>query len=582
MVKSAVVSVVSSLLVALVACGNTTADGATDSLGTVTGSTTGDAISTSTSTSDATVPTTAVEPTTSDSTTGEVGPPPVDYVIIAADTLADAAAEFGEHRSAGGHTVALVRMSEILADGGDPVEAIRERLRGYHAARDPDRPLFVLLVGDAEPGGPIDADTVPLGEVQALEIDPPRAIPTDHLYADLDDDDITDLAVGRIPARDPAAVTAALSKTIRHEQVRSVGPHNRRINMFASALGQGALFDSLVEKLVNTALDEIPYEFDITMTYGLQSSPYVYVPEQFSDKVVERIDEGSLMVTYIGHGSPTSFPPLEWNGQLHPLLDVDALGDLAITGRSPIVTLIACAMGSFAGADDSVGASLLAAANGPVAVLSSTEISYVYPNTIFIRELGLVMTAERPATVGEAFVRAKQRVMTQVDGFRAQIDNAFGLSLSDADMDALRRSHLHLYTLFGDPALRIGYPEPATVAVAPATVAPGGSVDVDITAAGLGDGLAHITLETVRSKIPGELVPVPPDGDPQRDAVLVANYEAANDKVVLATEAALVAGAAQASLAVPADLPPGRYYVRVRADDGSAEAIGAIELLLDD
>ncbi|WP_434418203.1 C25 family cysteine peptidase [Nannocystis pusilla] len=562
----------------LAACSPTASDGVTDGLGTTRGSTTDDVVDATTSTSD----TTAV-PTGGESTTGEVGPPPVDYVIIAADPLADAAAGIGEYRSAGGHTVALVRMSEILGDGGEPVEAIRERLRGYHAVRDPDRPMFVLLVGDAEPGGPVDADTVPLGEVvQVLEAAPPMTIPTDNLYADLDDDDITDLAVGRIPARDPAAVTAALDKIVRHEQVRSVGPHNRRINMFASALGQGALVDSLVEKLVHTAVDEIPYDFDITMTYGLQSSPYVYVPEQFSDKVVERFMEGSLMVTYIGHGSATSFPPLEWNHQLYPLLEVDALADLSILGRSPIVTLIACAMGSFAGPGDSVGASLLAAPNGPVAVLSSTELSYVYPNTIFIRELGLVMTAERPATVGEAFLRAKQRVMTQVDGFRAQIDNAFGLSLSDADMDALRRSHLHLYTLFGDPALAIGYPAPATVSVAPATVAPGGSVAVDILATSLGDGAAHVTLETARSKILGELVPVPPDDDPQRDAVIAANYEVANDKVVVGTEAALVGGAAQADLAVPAELPLGRYHIKVRADDGNAEAIGAVELIVDD
>lgn len=149
-------------------------------------------------------------------------------------------------------------------------------------------------------------------------------------------------------------------------------------------------------------------------------------------------------------------------------------------------------------------------------------------------------------------------------------------------MDALRRSHLHLYTLFGDPALTIGYPAIATVAVAPATVAPGGAVDLDISAPGVGDGLAHITLETVRSKILGELVPVPLDGDPQRDAVIAANYEAANDKVVVDTEAALVGGALQTSLVVPIDLPPGRYHIKVRVDDGSAEAIGAAELLVDD
>lgn len=128
-----VASGVLSLLLPFAACSPTDSSSATDSVPTTTGGTTDDSTGTTTGTATTdTAAETVADPTTIP-TTGEVGPPPVDYVIVAADPLADAAAGFAAHRSAGGHTVALVRMSEILADGGDPVEAIRERLRGYHA-----------------------------------------------------------------------------------------------------------------------------------------------------------------------------------------------------------------------------------------------------------------------------------------------------------------------------------------------------------------------------------------------------------------------------------------------------------------
>lgn len=565
----------------LVACGDSGAAGESQvgstsgSGGTEVGSSTDESIGSSGT--GTTVPTGGDDPGVPDM--GPSGPPPVDYVIVTTDPLAAAAQRIADYRGETGHVVAVLRVGEIIGAATDPAtasEAIRERVRGYHELRDPERAMFLLLVGDADDSGTVDATTIPTSTYELVLESVPAAqvITTDHRYADLDDDDLPELAVGRLPADSEAAVDAYLAKVKAAEAEAIVGPWNRRINMFAGSYGQGPLVDSLIEKLVNAVLDEISYDFDITMTYASQDSPYVYVPEDFSDQVYARINEGSLLVSYIGHGSADSFDQLIWSGVPYPILDLNALDKLNITHRSPIVTLIACAMGAF-DQGESVSEVLLADPRGPAAVLSSTEDSDVYPNTIFVRELGLAITGERPATAGEAFMRAKQRVISQSDSLRAQIDNAFGLTTSDADLDALRRSHLYMYTLFGDPALQIRYPGRADVTATPDDVAAGGMLKVEVSAPGLSGAQVRVALESPRSQILHPLVPVPADGELGRDEAILANYAAANDKSVAVVVAPLADGALITELAVPPGLPAGTYHVKVYADAGVDDAFGS-------
>ncbi len=81
----------------------------------------------------------------------------------------------------------------------------------------------------------------------------------------------------------------------------------------------------------------------------------------------------------------------------------------------------------------------------------------------------------------------------------------------------------------------------------------------------------------LRSNIPGELQPVPPDGDPNRDAVLISNYEIANDRVV-ARKTAPHDGSLTMSLDIPSDLATGSYVIKVYAEDGARDAIGSERL----
>lgn len=562
----------------LFACGDAGSAGESASGSTEVGASTDTSTGAPTGTSEA-APTTG-STTASAPDLGPSGPPAVDYVIVAADPLVDAAQRFADYRAAGGHTVVLTGVGDIVAGETDPEaasEAIRAHIQGYYAVRDPDRAMFVLLVGDADGAAPVDGATIPTGVYSyTLQSAPePQRVATDHRYADLDGDDLPELAVGRVPAASPAAVDAYLAKVVAAEAAAVVGPWNRRISLFAGSYGQGAIVDSLIEQLVDAVLDEVSYDFDITMTYAAQDSPYVYIPEKFSDQVYARINEGALLVSYLGHGSANSFDSLLWSGVPYPILDLGSLDQLAIAHRSPILTLIACAMGAF-DAGESVSEKLLAHPGGPAAVLSSTELSDVYPNTIFVRELGLTITGERPATVGEAFVRAKQRVIDQKDGLRQQLDQLFGLSLPPADLETLRRSHLYMYTLFGDPGLALRYPLPATVTATPEKVGPGQPLAVTIAAPGLVDAALRVTLESQRSQIVHPLVPVPPDGDGGRDAAIAANYGAANDKAVVVVDTALVDGALATSLLVPADTPVGLYHVKVYADGGVDDAFGSV------
>lgn len=525
-----------------------------------------------------------VTTTTGAADMGPEQPPAVDYLIIAADPLDGVAQIIKQSHEGDGHLVVSTKMSDIVAMDSDPeaaVEAIRAHVRGYWQVRNPDRPMFLLLVGDTDEHAPIDGATIPASIYQyTLDASPEaQIVPTDHRYADMDDDDLPDLAVGRLPFTSPAEVNLY---HLKRQQQATSGPHvaDRRINLFAGSYGLGPIVDGLIETLVDRVLDELSYDFDITMTYGLQESPYVYVPEQFSDQVYARINEGPLLVSYLGHGSANSFDYLEWNNGYHPLLDLDDVNKLNLSDRGPILALIACAMGAF-DLGTSVSEALLARPDGPSAVLSSTRDSAVYPNTLFIREVGLAITAGRAATVGEAFMRAKRQMIEHQDPLRGQIDDAFGLGTTPADLATLRVSHQYLYTLFGDPAQPIRLPQPATVRVTPTEASPGDALTVDVELPQLRGGTATITLESVRSKLVHPVSPVPPDDDPSRDAVIAANYAAANDKRVVSLAVQVVDGAASVVLDTPGDVPPGHYHVKVYAEDGAASAFGSLPVRIE-
>jgi hypothetical protein len=502
-----------------------------------------------------------------------------DYLIVTADDLIGSATRYRVFRQASGYNVDVTTVGEIVGEAADATTAsarIRDHVRARYQARDSTRPMYLLLLGDAQATWPGDGSGVPSGSW--LDTSTGSPVVSDNVFADVDGDDVPDLAVGRITADSDAEVDLVRGKVAAYEANRDLGVWDRRLSIFASTSGMGDLVDTAIEGLVYDITEAIPYAYDVTMTYARQSSPYVYVPEQFSSQVYRRINEGALLVAYVGHGSHNGFASLDWNGTSYPILDTSQLDRLVVTHRSPILVFVACATGAFAG-EESISERILALPEAPTAIFSSTQDSHPYANAMFIHEVAQAFTVDRAGTVGDAFVLAKRRLLQGTDTVRLRIEAVAALLVNASAKEALKRSHLHMYTLFGDPAMAVSYMGTAAVTVTPAEAHVGATLNVTATFPALASaGQAIVTLESTRRTVLGPIATVPADGDANRDAVIVENYQNANDKVAAEITLPVAGSSLSATLAVPSSLPPGSYVVKVFVADGEGDAGGSTPL----
>jgi hypothetical protein len=196
-----------------------------------------------------------------------------------------------------------------------------------------------------------------------------------------------------------------------------------------------------------------------------------------------------------------------------------------------------------------------------------------------VYELSHQMMKESFETLGEVMLRVKRETLLRNDAFKDRVDEVASTIFTPEEKRDHLIFHNQLYHLIGDPGLRVRMPD-RDMAIDlgdTATFPAGGSVPVQATVPSIGSGDALVTLETVRSEIHWTLEPVAAD-DPDRLAHLLTNYVLANDKVVLTAEAAIVGGTLETTLALPADLPDGTYYVKVLATDAERDAVGSVVL----
>ena len=74
-----------------------------------------------------------------------------------------------------------------------------------------------------------------------------KAIAGDNWYADLDDDQLPDVSIGRLPADSPDDLRTMVDKIIAYERRPAPGNWRRRINLVAGLGGFGAIADAAIE-----------------------------------------------------------------------------------------------------------------------------------------------------------------------------------------------------------------------------------------------------------------------------------------------------------------------------------------------
>ncbi|MBI4617489.1 MAG: hypothetical protein HY720_28010 [Planctomycetes bacterium] len=321
-----------------------------------------------------------------------------DWIAIAHSSLIAGASRLADYRRSAGLATAVIDLSDLYDEftGGnaDPI-AIRAFLAHVLSRWSKPAPRYALLVGDGsmDPAGHkwSGSELVPAPLVQMEYL----WTASDNWYAAvLGDDELPDVALGRIPARNSEALAAAVEKILAHEsapaedwqrRVSIVSDNDDSVYDFTLAARLAAgLFDPAL------AVEEIPL--------GALGTA------ETRRRILSAFQEGRLLVAYLGHGNTQ-----QWATE--NLFSTAAVPGLPPGRRQGLVTAMGCMNGMYHLPQlDSLGEALInSSERGAVAFWGSTSLVPAEPQERAFRELVRLLFADRGRTVGEAVTEAKLR-----------------------------------------------------------------------------------------------------------------------------------------------------------------------------
>lgn len=506
----------------------------------------------------------------------------VNYVIVAPNSLQASATAWADYRRERGYAVSLV----LLPPQETTIDHIRATIQRLYVESGRPYPFYALLLGHAHtayPEGYLPAAIVPLQlpamYIQEIGYD---FIASDDAYALTGNaGDLLPIAIGRVPATDDAEVLRVLARTRAYESHPPAGEGRLQVELLASDSGFGPVFDQTIETLIEYFVEEhLPSVYRWHLLYGHPGSPYAYPVADFPQEAARRMQQGAVLVTYIGHGSGASLgPALGADGEKGRVFNLGDVG-LVTDAESSLVTMVACSAGKY-DQDWSLAEGLLLQPGGPVATYAASRITLPAANTILGKDLFTGLLTGRATTAGE-WIRQAELNYKNPGSDRALslwllgrlVPRLYALAIpTDRETPPLDAALIyglqqHAHNLFGDPALALALPR-SELAVRPrlnwqlwgSRLAFSGSGDLSA-----GQPVT-VTLAAAQATI---LPRLNPDND------LRTQYENTNNKVVTrvmvaADQAGMFAGEAP----LPQDLPGGRYWVQAVAVNGGMTVAGS-------
>lgn len=362
-----------------------------------------------------------------------------DLLIIAPRPFHQALAPLIAARQAQGLRVRLVDLEAVYQGwnaGRAHPQAIRAFAQDFFAQTPAPAPSYLLLVGDGsydtrlQTGDPI---AFPLPAFLA-HVDPWLGeTASDHQYSLLQGEDrLSDIIVGRIPARTAREVEAVVHKTLAYQEAQ--GEWLQRALLVADddsptmAWESEALSGSFAAS-AESALAYMPDSIQPRRFYYQPSGTYAnrYTSsDSMRQALHQALTEGAQWVLYFGHSSYH-----QW--AVERFLHVDDLSSLQNQGRTPIVLNMTCFTGAFHLAPQSLDEGwLLQADSGAVALWSASG-------------LGLATGHD---TLLQGFLQARYGPSASRTLGEATLAGQFALAARGRHLDLLDTYHL-----FGDPTL---------------------------------------------------------------------------------------------------------------------------------
>ena len=230
-------------------------------------------------------------------------PADTDYLIITHSDFVSAVAPLAAHR-ANSLTVFTITAQEIYDSYGgvtDPL-AIRDYISRTYWSADPHELDYVLLVGDGVNQGSTDQFIPPY-----LIQDPLSAadlIPSDNRFVTLDGGDmLAEVLIGRLPVNTAVEAEIVVTKIISYELTTPEWPWNEQALFFA---GEERTDPGQYHKDSDSAYAYLPDTLNGKRAYFCDSNcdaPYDYGDGAIHNEVMNSLDGGALLASYVGHSS---------------------------------------------------------------------------------------------------------------------------------------------------------------------------------------------------------------------------------------------------------------------------------------
>jgi hypothetical protein len=343
----------------------------------------------------------------------------MDYLIVCPDYLDEAAESLREFRELRGHSVSIVRLSEIAAD--PTAEQIDDWIKTLYAAN--PSLSFITLLGEVS--------ILPSFSVTMETSSGPVELFSDLRYSvtsgDLEADYRPSLFVGRIPVSTVAGFETYKNKMVAFEA------NYRTCNTIVFFGNTTELDAYAIPDDVNLA-ESLGYD---TIVLVLPTEPDLY--ETLNDNAV-------AMVFYYGHGSYSLNPPMNldnldtWENTNFPVLFFSGGCDFNDNNNS-------------SGLQPIGHVALLSDIGSAASIGCVKKGGYGYSYRLVDEFLALSVTSD---TIGDLFVSALRAL------YDFNIDEG-----REVGFDSYNYFTTQKFNLVGDPALRIGLPVLTNVDVIP-------------------------------------------------------------------------------------------------------------------
>nr|BCX00125.1 MAG: peptidase C25 [Bacteroidota bacterium] len=391
-----------------------------------------------------------------------------DYVIITPRAFAEPAGRLAEHRRATGLRPLVVYQEEVLNEfsGGVPdPRAIRDFLKFLYdrAPSSEWAPRYALLFGD----GHYDYRGISSPTLQNWiltyqseeSLVRERTYTSDDYFGLLDDHEglwewregespeRLDVAVGRLPVQSIAEAQRVVDRLIRYETDRSSWGDWRALVTFVADDGPtsyGSDYDlhlQNAEMTVRRLLERDPavQVHKIYMSlYEAVSTPLGRRLPQVTQDIIERINAGTLLVNFTGHGGPEGWT----HERVFQLSDISRLQN---RDRLAVFVTVTCSFGKFDSGNIQSGAEelLVHPGGGAIAVLGTTRVVYTNPDTT-------------TANLGLAVALFDRLFRRDAEGKPLRLGDSYWLTKNTA---VGRQGNSRKFALLGDPGMRLGLPQ---------------------------------------------------------------------------------------------------------------------------